>query len=217
MSSPSHNVPDHVVFGPRASGGDLTYGEVRALNRQEQVEALRRRFEKWLVGQSQPIADSGASPFPLAVMTCVGIEALGQIAFGPGSAQKDPFVSVAPLLDARLGNPLTPAFLSVFNSRWATRLDPQANPARVSSVGELLYTFFRNSMIHGYRGRGVFLSEDEVADMAVNETEGTMTVNPSWLWRRYGEVATTVFDKIESSADAGMRARAEDYLAMMLA
>jgi hypothetical protein len=217
MSSATHNVPDHVVFGPKASGGDFTYGEVRALNRQEQVEALRRRFEKWLIGQSEPIAESGASPFPLAVMTCVGIEALGQIAFGPGSALRDPFVSVAPLLDSRLGNALTATFLSALNARWATRLDAKADPAWVATVGELLYTFFRNSMIHGYRGRAVFLSEDQVADLALNETEGTMTVNPSWLWRCYVEAATEVFDKIESSSDARMRANAEGYLAIMLA
>ena len=209
-----HEVPDHVVFGPRRGGGaDLTFGDVRnALSIQGKIEALRDRCDRWLIQQSKPLADSKGSPFPLAVMACVGIEALGQIAFGEGlagSPKSYAFVSVADRIDSRFRDPPTPGFLAALVARL-----PRA-PAGKGS--ELFYTFFRNSMIHGYRGRSVFLTGDEVHDVALRESDGTMVLNPWWLWAEYEKVATTLLDEIERpTASTPRRSCAESYMSRML-
>jgi hypothetical protein len=153
------NVPDHAIFGP--GGGDLNYGQVRALPLQLQIEALSRRHGAWLVEQSRPLAASAGSPFPLAVMAYVGMEALGQIAYGAGPNDRDlsyPFVQVAREMDPLFSATLTPAFRAAFDSRWTGALDLKAKTTSVGDAASLLYVFFRNSMIHGYRGRAVFLS-----------------------------------------------------------
>lgn len=225
MSSPpvmaTFNVPDHVCFGPDGRGGDFNYGQVRALTPQLQIEALRRRHAAWLVDQSKPLAASGASPFPLAVMACVGMEALGQIAYGAGPNVRDlsyPFVHVAREMDSLFSTTLTPAFSAAFTSRWSSTLDPKARTASVGDTASLLYMFFRNSMIHGYRGRAVFLTADETSSVKLDETEGTMALNPWWMWRRYEDVVKSSFDDIVNASRTPnpKRAHAVQRLALML-
>ncbi len=213
------NVPDHVIFGP--GGGDLNYGHVRALPLQLQIEALCRRHAAWLVDQSKPLAASAASPFPLAVMACVGMEALGQIAYGAGPKVSDlsyPFVQVAREMDPLFSATLTPAFRAAFTSRWSGALDPKAKTASVGDAASLLYVFFRNSMIHGYRGRAVFLTADETSSVKLDEAEGTMALNPWWMWRRYEEVVKSNFDDIVNASLASnpKRANAVQRIALML-
>lgn len=213
------NVPDHVIFGP--GSGDLNYGQVRALPLQLQIEALARRHGAWLVEQSRPLHASAASPFPLAVMACVGMEALGQIAYGAGPNARDlsyPFVQVAREIDPLFAAPLTPAFRVAFDARWTGALDLKANTASVGDAASLLYVFFRNSMIHGYRGRAVFLTADDTSSVKLDEPEGTMALNPWWMWKRYEEVVKSNFDDIMNASltPNPKRANAVQRLALML-
>lgn len=210
------NVPDHVIFGP--GGGDLNYGDVRALPLQLRIEALRRRHEAWLVDQSKHLAASAASPFALAVMTCVGIEALGLIAFGEGADLRDPFVAVLDEMDARFRKPLSANFKAAFDARWAGTLDKKAKAASNGTAAEFLYVSFRCSMIHGYRGRAVFLTGDETSSVSLDETEGTMALNPWWMWKRYEDVVKSSFDEIVNASltPNPKRAHAVQRLALML-
>jgi len=80
-------VPDSVCFGPAENGEELNYGQVRALAEDEQFCALNRRFDSFFVSQVDELARIENnkrlvySPFPLFLMTCVGIETLGKILF----------------------------------------------------------------------------------------------------------------------------------------
>ena len=117
-------VPDEIVFGPDPSDPDhkseLNYGNVRALRSDlERVKALRARIQKFLVEQSAPMAREVYAPFPLAVITCVGIEALGQIRFGDKGHGGIHFQDV----------------LSVMDSRFSAPLDSRFKPSRVKSCG----------------------------------------------------------------------------------
>ena len=212
------NIPDIVCFGPDGRGGDFNYGHVRALSPQLQIEALRLRHEAWLVAQSSVLATSASSPFPLAVMTCVGMEALGLLAFGSSAKQRDPFLAVAAIMDARFAVAVSPTFQSNLAKRWAATLDSDAKPNSVTTNAELLYFFFRNSLMHGFRGRGVFLTGDETQDFVTRDAEGTMVLNPWWLWRSYEAAVTATFNEIVgSSASASAKRRAaEDHLKLML-
>ena len=78
-------VPDPVHFGPAADNSGLTYGQVRVMNQEEQFQALQRRFNRFFLEQVGELTKSNGgkrlvySPFPLFVMTCVGIETAGKI------------------------------------------------------------------------------------------------------------------------------------------
>jgi hypothetical protein len=80
------------------------------------------------------------------------------------------------------------------------RTDLKAKTTSVSDAASLLYVFFRNWMIHGYRGRAVFLTADETSSFKLEEPEGTMALNPGWLWKRYEEVVASNFDYIVNSS-----------------
>ncbi len=100
--------------------------------------------------------------------------------------------------------------------------DPKdrADARRMNTVGDVLYTFFRNSMMHGFRGRAVFLTEvdHESKDLTLIDADGTMILRPSWLWNRYVAVVGSTFDEIVAPASARntKRACAEQYVALML-
>jgi hypothetical protein len=73
-------------------------------------------------------------------------------------------------------------------------------------------------MIHGYRGRAVFLTGDETTSVLLQDADGTMALNPWWLWKRYEEVVKSNFDAIVNAAVTPnpKRTNAERRLALML-
>ena len=90
-------VPDDVYFGPKEDCSGQFYGEVRAFKEEDQFRALERRFNHLFLGQVGELARCNEgkrivySPFPLFVMTCVGIETTGKIFFSraPGKGEKE--------------------------------------------------------------------------------------------------------------------------------
>jgi hypothetical protein len=73
-------------------------------------------------------------------------------------------------------------------------------------------------MIHGYRGRAVFLTGDDTSSVVLQEADGTMALNPWWMWRSYEEVVKSSFDEIVNAllAQNPKRRTAELRLALML-
>ena len=49
-----------------------------------------------------------------------------------------------------------------------------------STPSLIIYRLGRNTMIHGFRGRGVFITEG-IAEWTM--AEGAIVINPYWLWR----------------------------------
>ena len=92
-------VPDRAYFGPAEDGAGLNYGQIRALPEEDKFRALQRRFNHLLLGQVQELTRTEGgrrvvySPFPLFVMTCVGLETAGKIFFsrapGPEENEED--------------------------------------------------------------------------------------------------------------------------------
>jgi hypothetical protein len=88
-------IPDEVVFGPDPGTGKLTYGEVRKLDDEGKLKALKRRLDGFFVAQVDELGKTETgpakvySPFPLALLTCVGIETLGQVMYHDESKGKD--------------------------------------------------------------------------------------------------------------------------------
>ena len=82
-------VPDHVIFGPDNSSGRFTYGEVRAMAQFDQHHALKGRMDTFFIAQVKELAKSDDdsrkvyAPFPLFLLTCVGIETLGKVLYRP--------------------------------------------------------------------------------------------------------------------------------------
>lgn len=179
--------------------GRVTYQYVRGLNPDkdndllELIQLLKTRLEAILINQSQILhikdnkLNKGAS-FPLAVMTSVGIQTLGQILFKENpNKQSHQFVEALKLLDKKFGHQLKKNDKSDLKNIWGEDFTS-------SNIGEIIYTYFRNSMIHGYRGKGVFLSFQ--LETLYNINSGYVIINPNKLWENFILAFNKEFDDL---------------------
>jgi hypothetical protein len=125
-------VPDKTYFGPTEDNKSLHYGEVRAMAEEQQFSALQRRFNHLLLGQINELARSEGekrlvySPFPLFIMTCVGIETAGKIFFNrppmdgqrEDDIQRQGFLEVCKGIRVKLSRPLTKEDKIGYDSLW---------------------------------------------------------------------------------------------------
>ena len=194
-------VPDDVVFGPSAEGSPVTYGEVRSLSPEEKISALRRRLDDWLIKQTDELTKTEGgtrviySPFPLATMTCVAVETLGQVLYGDSSAAQShddqSFVKIARKLDKRFSDQLRKDFKKRAAERWGRK-----STAKFKSVAHIIYRDFRNTLLHGFQGRAVYLTEDH------DEWEygdGVIELNPYWFWAAFKQAYSDAFELIEGN------------------
>lgn len=198
-------IPDEVIFGPWPDGSPCNYGEVRAMSSPERLGALKRRLDLWLINETQELARDAQghtkvySPFPLAVMTCVACEVVGQAFFGTNNreaegTQRDCFVAVAKALDSHFSRPFSKKFRKRLESRWA------AHDLRdCTTVAHLIYRFFRNSLIHAYRGYAVYLTAIEAVSWC--QDDGFIVLNPYWFWTAFRTRYDALWDEVEHAQE----------------
>jgi hypothetical protein len=170
-------IPDDVAFAQRAGGGDILFGDVRNnRNAAARAEFLARRLETFFLGAYQELVDRNvSSPFSVSIMVMSGIGTLGEIFYSnpppPDSRDRnrEAFCRFCARVDQRFGRPHSIAFRKAFAQRWSTE--------RPDSISGVLYTYFRNSLIHGYYGRGVFLTGASTQEMLVKD-DGTVLIHP---------------------------------------
>ncbi len=202
-------VPDPVYFGPAENGEGLIYGQIRALAEEEQFRALQRRFNTLFIGQVNELAktENGKrlvySPFPLFLMTCVGIETLGKIFFTPEQKggvqeedlQREGFLTVCKFIQAEFSRPLNKEQKEGYDRLWG-----QNEHKKVVSAAHIIYRLGRHTMIHGYRGKGVFLTEHESVPTWTMD-EGAVTLNPYWFWERFNRASAELWEKFYANKE----------------
>ena len=196
-------IPDDTIFGPWPNGAACSYGDVRRMSEYERLESLKRRLDTFLIGQTQELAVDAQnkrkvySPFPLAVMTCVAIEATGQIFYGVRNREaegtrRDCFVAVAKSLHQNLSRPLTIEFRQQMKIRW-----PASDLTDCTHIVDLLYRFFRNSLIHAYRGHAVYLTEEDTATYKLDD--GFLILNPYWFWTVFLDAYKNLWNEVSGA------------------
>ncbi len=202
-------VPDDVYFGPADDGSGLFYGQIRAFKEDDRFRALQRRFNHLFLGQVGELARSHEgkrvvySPFPLFVMTCVGIETAGKIFFarapGQGESEDDVqrlgFLEVCKGIHPHFSRPLNKNQKNEFDSLWG----PDEHQ-KVKSVGHIIYKLGRHTMIHGYRGKGVYFTEHETVPEWKME-RGAVVINPYWFWKRFVEHCSELWQEFYANKE----------------
>ena len=56
---------------------------------------------------------------------------------------------------------------------------------KLDNFGKILYRFFRNTMIHGYQAKGVFLSYEDTNNIQIDEELAFLQINPDWFWNSF--------------------------------
>jgi hypothetical protein len=213
-------VPDAVIFA-NTDGEILTYGNVRMLDGDERLRALKKRFDHWLIRQTDALiakdeAGKGLinAPFPLVIMSCVALETLGCVFFDDGVKREDTkevFEKAAIFTDPELKGPMVKGFMQKMRLLW-----PNSDLKGVKSASDVIYKFFRNSMFHGYRARGAYIT-GEIDPKAWGYDEGYILVHPDNFWRMVRDNGyTRMFEAVFSEKNPEMGASAHKYISGLL-
>lgn len=167
-------VPDKTIFGVNDRDDSIDYGFVRKENDpNELIKFLKLRLDAFLIKQIEPISGE----FPKTTMTCVTIETLGEIFYGRKKNEHSyGFVLVAKQLNQQFSSNLGKEFKQNLCDLWEGTDDV----SDIDTLAKLLYKFFRNTMVHGYYGRGVYLTIENTSSFV--KDQGFLTINPNWFW-----------------------------------
>jgi len=183
-------VPDAVIFGPSPSGAN-TYGDIRKLSEADQFLAIRDRVGTFFNAQVSELsvqADGKKkvySPFPLFLLTCVGIETLGHLFFARKAKEgengdevkREAFLSACAKVHQKFSRGLPEDQKVAFDALWG-----EGEHQKNKTVSLLLYRLGRHTMAHGYQSRGVYLTEEHDDFEMIN---GGLVLNPYKFWCSY--------------------------------
>lgn len=172
-------IPDSVIFGISREKKPITYGDFRRIEDQdESILLFQLRLERFFVDQVRCLSESKAA-FPLAIMACIGVETLGEI-FLPKNKDdaSEQFVMTLKKVHQRFGRKPSKKMLDTLKVLWKDK-----DLTKIDSYAKIVYRFFRNSMIHGYRAEGVFLSYEDTDNLSFDESSGFIVLNPEWMWK----------------------------------
>ena len=204
-------VPNQTIFGVDENEASINYGTVRQITDEDRlIRLLKLRIEVFFIGQVKPLET--VSPFPLSVMTCIGVETLGEITIAESSDDNGiQFKKILEKFDTNLAKTLTKAEKELVKKNW-----PDKDGEKIKTLTDLFYKYYRNTMIHGYLGKGVFLSSGLKPPFIFND--GFLIINPDWFWTRFIEVFNSTFEQLlkDKKKGSGERTRCSDYIRKLL-
>ena len=208
-----HKIPDKTIFAPAFGGKLIDYGYGRSITDDtELINLLYLRLKGFFVEQVQPLQDH-RSAFPLMTMTCVGIETLGQIFITEDKDDKScQFVEVLKRIHQVFGRKPNRKYFERLKEIWEEK-----ELAKLDSLGKIVYRFFRNTMVHGYQAKGMFLSYEDTSSIEIMDESAFMTVNPDWFWNNFKLYFEEVFkDTKKAQENNTMRKNCLKYIRYLL-
>jgi len=196
-------IPDSTFFGPE----DISFGQLRQITDPlEKIGLLKKRLDSFFISQIDAL--DKRSPFVVAIMSCIAIETLGTIFFDKGkdTGQSYRFNLVLAKIDQKFSRPLTKEFKENYKKQWPEKVKLEA-----STRGDLLYSYLRNTMIHGYYAQGFYLNDEE--GFTWKEEEGYFIINPHWLWVKVKDIYGVIIGEVtRPKKQSGYKANALKYL-----
>jgi len=174
-------VPDKVIFGIDSLNNVIDYGYVRHIaDDDELINLLRLRLKVFFIQQVQALQNS-RSAFPLTTMTCIGIETLGEIFVKENKDDTSfQFVEIIKKIHQTFGRNPNKKYEKKLQEIWSEK-----DLKNIDCFGKIVYRFFRNTMIHGYQGRGMFLSYEDTETIEIDDEFAFIKINPDWYWNSF--------------------------------
>ena len=124
---------------------------------------------------------------------------------------KEVFEKAAIFTDPELKGPMIKGFFGKMRSLW-----PKSDLKDVQSASDVIYKFFRNSMFHGYRARGAYIT-GEIDPKAWAYDEGYILIHPDNFWRMVRDSGyTRMFEAVLSGKNPEMGVSAHKYIDELL-
>ena len=185
------------VFGPGFPGhsGTVFSDELKAFGPFERAKAFKARMDRFFKEQVALFAPPNTTAdFPLVIMTCVGIETLGAYKYGDLSHPK----TVARRKGTkdrhfqRVVEDIDPGFKDV-----AVAPDPPDRP-----LSDFVHEGFRNSLVHGFYGKWVFIAGDEETKTCFyDSSEKSVVLNTYWFYGQFCRVYEDYFKALLACSD----------------
>jgi len=180
-------VPNETIFGrDDETHENVTYYDIRKItNENKLIRLLRERIKVLFINQG----NDTKQPFPKIILTCVSIETLGQIFIKENKNDTSfQFVSIINKFDKEFPRKFNKEFKKKLGDLWNSEND---NVSGVTNLGKLIYKFLRNTMIHGFQGRGVYLTLEDTKSFI--KEDGYLKLNPDWFWEQYKTINHELF------------------------
>jgi hypothetical protein len=177
------------VFGPEFPGHatKVEMKELRGFDVPTRARAFKARTEAFFLKQVDTFGTpSPWAPFPLAVMTCVGIEMIGSYKYGDAPGDNNGhFKKFVEDMDAKFAE---------------IKPTPDGSPR---SLSHFLYQGFRNSLAHGFYGKWVFTTHErsEAATFKYNLSKRFVVVNVYWLYERFRDECQRYLGDLAGAVD----------------
>jgi hypothetical protein len=206
-------VPDKVIFGVDNFGNTIDYGVVRSMtDDNELIKLLYLRLKVFFIDQVQTLQNS-RSAFPLTTMTCIGIETLGEIFVKENKDDTSyQFVEIIKKVNQTFGRKPNKKYEKKLQDIWSEK-----DLKNIDSFGKLTYRFFRNTMIHGYQGKGVFLSYENTKSIEIDDQFAFIIINPDWFWNSFKDYYEKQFMLVgQAEVNSTERQNCIDYIKKFL-
>ncbi len=129
------------------------------------------------------------APFPLAVMTCVGIEMIGSYKYGDAFGDSnDHFKNLIE---------------DMHNRFTRTELLPEGTKREKKKLSYFVYKGFRNSLAHGFYGRWVFITHDpkKAKTFRYSTQKQVVVLNVYWFYKRFKDVCNEYLRDLVAATD----------------
>lgn len=209
--------PNSTIFhGAVGSFKKYTFKQARDLNNDTiKIKHLKLRLESYYLHGLKKTKD----PFISAILTCVGIEVLGQVMLGVdsnGETDKQHTIEIYKMMDSILADNLSSKFKSNYN---LGRKFPNSTPDCTNDLhtySHILRKGLRNTFAHGYRSLGVVLDNNLDRMVLIKETQGLLIVNPKKYRKKFVELFNSMFDKVQSNSEPDWRNEAVKYFELII-
>lgn len=184
------------VFGPSIKKDDshIYANDLKGLSVGDRVRAFRARMQRFFIEQVDLFAPPRQpADFPLAIMTCVGVEAIAAFKFGDKRRRRTKPKKPATRHFQEFIEEMDPEFKEV-----APAPDGTGRP-----LSDFIFEGFRHSLVHGFYGKWVCItnSNTEADSWFYDPNEKSLVLNVYWFYRRFRELYDNYFESLSECSD----------------
>ena len=211
------HLPDSTIFhGVPGNPNGYSFGEARTLvDDDEKLKRLKERLDGYYINGLKEIDH----PFIKAIMTCVGLEVLGQVVLGfdlKGESIEDLTIGIYEMLDPSLSQPLTNKFKDNYNKNRNVLGEAKDFAGSFTSYARVVRKGLRNSFTHNYRSLGIFLSDSQNNILEIVEDEGIIIINPEIFKQKYIDCYELCYSELILNQQTNYRSKALNYFHLLI-
>ncbi|OFX21009.1 MAG: hypothetical protein A2033_11835 [Bacteroidetes bacterium GWA2_31_9] len=217
MAENYFNYPDETIFhGITDNSNGFTFLEARALAiDDEKLFKLKERLSCYYLTGLKELGN----PFTIAVLTCMGIEVLGQVILGfnsKGDTIDSNTILIYEMLDSKMQDVLSPNFALNYNLRRNITGQNIDFTLDFTSYARVVRKGLRNAFTHTYRSLGVFLDAGQSDLLLIDENIGCLIINPIVFRERFLSVFEKTFSDLISNVNPIYRQNALIYFNLLI-